>query len=248
MKDIRKQKKNCKKCNGVFFQTNSLQNCCSYQCASSLQKEKDSAKKPTPEKKCKGTTEKTFGFGCGKPNKERIFGLGKECNCYQNWLLNSTNGSEYLKRVTIKITKPREDLEKAVVDKKERQKLTHLLVNVRNVFHEYIRLRDIGKNCICCGVPYNSNFHASHFYKSELYSNLRYDEFNVFGGCQKCNLLLDGNESGFRSGLIQRYGQEFVNEIDNKAKSYKRNDFHWDRETLEDIRKYYQEKLKSLKV
>lgn len=199
------------------------------------------------DKNCKGSTEKTKGYGCGKPSKERIFGLGKECKCYTNWLLKSDAGAEYLKRVTLKITAPRVDLEKAIVDNKERVKLTYLLVNVRNIFHEYIRLRDKGKDCICCGVPYNSNFHASHFYKAELYSNLKYDENNVFGGCQKCNLLLEGNESGFRTGLIQRYSIDFVNEIDNKAKSYKKNDFKWERTQLEELRKYYQEKLKSLK-
>ena len=201
---------------------------------------------PKSEKKCKGTTDKTLGFGCGKLNKERIFGLGKECGCYKDWLLNSVNGAEYLKRVTLKITAPRQELEQAFSDKKERIKLTHLLVNVRNVCHEYIRLRDKGKDCVCCGVPYNSNFHASHFYKAELYSNLKFDENNIFGGCQKCNLLMEGNESGFRTGLIQRYGVEFVNAVDNKSKSYKKNDFKWDRETLNEIRTYYKEKLKIL--
>lgn len=204
--------------------------------------------KPNPLKKCKGTTEKTTGFGCNKMVKERIFGLGKECLCYRNWLLNSDNGTDYLKRVTLKITAPRQELEQAFVDKKERIKLTHLLVNVRNVCHDYIRERDKGMDCIACGVPYNSNFHASHFYKSELYSNLKYDENNIFGGCQKCNLLMEGNESGFRTGLIQRFGVDFVNDIDNKAKSYKKNDFKWDRETLNEIRNYYKEKLKSLNI
>lgn len=201
---------------------------------------------PVLEKKCKGTTEKTLGFGCGVLSKERIFGLGKLCGCYKNWLLNSFNGSEYLKRITLKVTAPRQELEQAFEDKKERIKLTHLLVNVRNICHDYIRERDKGKDCIACGVPYNSNFHASHFYKSELYSNLKYDENNIFGGCQKCNLLLEGNESGFRTGLIQRFGVEFVNDIDNKAKSYKKNDFKWDRESLVEIRNYYKEKLKQL--
>ena len=199
------------------------------------------------DKKCKGSTESTKTFGCGKPSNNRKFGLGIDCKCYTNWLLNSEQGKEHLKRVTIKITAPRLEMEQAFYDSNERKKLSYLLVNVRNICHEYIRERDKGLNCIACGVPYNSNFHASHFYKSELYSNLKYDENNIFGGCQKCNLLLEGNESGFRVGLIQRFGIDFVNSIDNKAKSYKKNDFKWDREALEQIRKYYQNKLKTLK-
>lgn len=200
------------------------------------------------EKKCKGTTDKTSGFGCGVLNKERIFGLGKECGCYKNWLLGSINGSEYLKRVTLKITAPRQELEQAFTDRKERTKLTHLLVNVRNICHEYIRLRDKGQKCISCDSIWQSSHQAGHFYKSELYSNLRYDEFNLESQCQKCNLREEGNESGYRAGIIQRHGKERLDYLDNKAKDYKKNDFKWDRESLYEIRKYYQEKLKELKL
>lgn len=245
----------CKICNTKFEAKYFLQKTCENpECEKLfregvLEKSKNTPIKPKNkplEKKCKGTG-KAIGFGCGEVVTERIFGLGKSCRCYSKWLLESNSGAEYLKRITIKVTAPRIELENAQQEKKDRTKLTWLLINVRTVCHDYIKLRDIGKNCVCCGIPYKPDFHASHFYKAELYSNLKYDENNIHSGCQKCNLLLEGNESGFRAGLIQRYGIDFINALDNKAKDYKRNDFHWDRETLQEIRTYYQEKLKILK-
>lgn len=197
-------------------------------------------------KKCKGTG-KAIGHGCGKLNTYRAFGLGKECRCYQTWLLSSDEGKEYLGKITLKITAPRESLEKAEKQDKDRKKLSYLLVNVRNTFHEYIRLRDEGKNCISCGVPWNSNFQAGHFYPAGKYSNLKFDEKNTSGQCKQCNLLKEGNESGHRSGILQRYGEEYLSYLDEKARYYKQNHYEWDIFELQELRKYYQEKLKELK-
>ena len=155
------------------------------------------------EKPCKGSG-KAIGYGCGKPQIKRIYGLGLTCKCYSTWLLESEEGRKKLSSVTLKVTKPRQDLEKAIEENKDRIKLQTLIVNVRNVCHEYIRERDKGLPCISCGTPYNTNFQAGHFYKAELFSNLRLDEFNIGGQCRICNLRDEGNESGYRTGIIQR--------------------------------------------
>ncbi|MCP4087026.1 MAG: hypothetical protein GY745_18535, partial [Actinomycetia bacterium] len=90
------------------------------------------------------------------------------------------------------------------------------------------------------------DFHAGHFYKAELFSTLKLDETNIHGQCEGCNNFNDGNESGYRVGLINRYSKGYVDLLDSKALLDKKQDFKWNRETLKEIRKYYLDKTKEL--
>ncbi len=201
---------------------------------------------PPKQKKCKGTGE-AIGYGCGTPNTERQLGLGKkECRCYVDWLFNSDAGKARMSRAVIKATSPRLDLEKAQEEKRDRTKLSYLLVNVRNICHEYIRKRDQGKPCISCDALWNPDFQAGHFYKAELYSTIKHHEFNINGQCKICNLRKDGNESGYRTGFLRRYGIDALMLLDDLADTGRQTTHKWNREDLEATRKYYQEKLKSL--
>lgn len=241
----------CLNCKQVFTPKVFLQkHCDSEECISSkleYQQGKVNINLTLKNQKCKGLTI-AKGYGCGTMQSERIHGLGIKCKCYSKWLLGTPEGAAKLKRITIEASAPRLGLEKAFQDRKDRNKLGTLLINVRNTCHEYIRLRDINKPCISCGIPYLEDFQAGHFYKAELYSNLKFDEKNISGQCKKCNLRKEGNESGYRSGIMQRYDMDYLNYLDEKAKSYKKNDYHWDRVELEEIRKYYQQKITELKV
>lgn len=194
------------------------------------------------EKKCRGNGV-TKDYGCNELvpvslyNKtNRIYGLGISCGCYSNWLLNSKEGKSLMQKNILKATRPRKEFEQAKHTRKEQTTLKSLLVNVRMQLHSYIRERDKGKPCISCGVEWNDTFHCTHFYKSELYSNLRFDIDNLHGGCQKCNLFMDGNESGYRVGLINRYGKEYVDALDKKAMQYKKQDFKWEISELKRIK------------
>lgn len=200
--------------------------------------------KPKP-KPCKGTTNDTKGYGCGEHTLHRVYGLCK-MKCYPDWLLNTEPGRLKLEKATLKATKPRRDLEQAAKERKEKNSLGWLLENVKNACHKYIRKRDSGLPCISCGQEWKPSFQAGHFYKAELYSNLKYDEDNVHGQCQKCNLRDEGNESGYRVGLLKRHGQEFLNALDKKAEEYKKENFKWDREELKKIRTEYNIKYKKL--
>jgi Bacteriophage Lambda NinG protein len=111
--------------------------------------------KPIAEKKCKGTTEKTIGFGCGILNKTRIFGLGKECGCYKNWLLNSDNGAEYLKRVTISISNKLSSQTKTENNKQRSKDIIALMTKdeyrakvLQPNINKIVRLIDFGQKCI----------------------------------------------------------------------------------------------------
>lgn len=198
------------------------------------------------EKKCRGNG-KAKGYGCGSMQLKRTYGLGHSCGCYPKWLYESPEGKEKLNRAVLKATKPRKDIEQAIKEKKQRASLQYLKTNTTAICHQYIRQRDKGEPCISCGVEWSTNFQAGHFYKAELYSSLKYDEFNIFGQCAKCNLRKEGNLNPYAINLPLRIGQDEFDKLKKRAQADKVNQFKWDREELKKIRKYYRDKLKALK-
>jgi hypothetical protein len=200
---------------------------------------------PIKEKQCKGTG-KAKGFdACGTMTFKRTYGLCP--SCYASWLLNTPEGKEKLQKTTLKITKPKRDLQKAINEKKEQSSLSYLKQNTVNACHEYIKLRDKGKPCVSCGQPWNKEHQAGHFYKAELYSNLKYDEFNIHNQCVGCNIHKNGNEQKYRERILLRISTDELDRLDRDAAEYKVMNFKWDRENLKQIRDYYKKKLKDLK-
>lgn len=138
-------------------------------------------------------------------------------------------------------------LQKMSEERKNRIGLTTLLESVKKVCHEYIRLRDKNKPCISCGTQWHKDFQAGHFYKAELFSSLRFNEYNINGQCVQCNIRKEGNESEYRVNLPKRIGSVLNDELNHLATLDKKKDFKWCREDLKAIRTYYKEKIKDLK-
>lgn len=92
-------------------------------------------------------------------------------------------------------------------------------------FAEMIRLRDSHPNniaeCISCGksIPYpngTGDLNCGHYYpRSVVYNNLYFSEANSHGQCVFCNLHLSGNVAEYRKGLIRRYGEDYVAELED---------------------------------
>ena len=205
------------------------------------------------EKKCKGVG-KGSGYGCGKLVKvqlfgksNRIYGLGLSCKCYSKWLVGSDEGKAKIKRTALKVTKPRMDLQKGLEEAREEIKLSNLLINVRYVCHNFIKLRDKGKPCVSCGEPWNPTHQAGHWKKAELYSSLRFDETNIHNQCKGCNLYTDGNVQKYGDKIILRITDEQKEAIEYKASQSKKESFKWDINELKEMRTYYNRKLKELK-
>lgn len=75
-------------------------------------------------------------------------------------------------------------------------------------FNAWVRERDAGKPCISCGHPDDGSRqrHASHYKPSGSNPALRFDPGNVHSACSICNNWKSGNLTGYRLGLIERYG------------------------------------------
>lgn len=198
------------------------------------------------EKPCKGIGE-TKGHGCGKLTLHRKYGLGLMCGCYATWLFTTDNGKLKMQKAIEQVQKPRIELEKAFEEKKGRNKITTLIQNVVIVCHNYIKLRDKGKPCIACGTPYKDDFQASHYFKAELYSTLKFNEHNIHGGCMECNLRKEGNLSEYCIRLPGRIGIEAFENLNYLANQDKKQVFKWDRGMLKATRDYYKQKIKELK-
>lgn len=112
--------------------------------------------------------------------------------------------------------------------------LSELLKLAQLVFNKYIRNRDNGCSCISSG---NKVEQAGHYYAAGSFSGVRFDEINVNGQSVEDNCFKSGNASGYREGLIKKYGLQVVQELDQLAKDSKFK--KWSREELEHIIKKY---------
>lgn len=115
-------------------------------------------------------------------------------------------------------------------------------------FNAYIRARDAGKPCICCGLPLESGdiggkFDCGHYRSVGSAPHLRFDERNAHGQRKQCNRWGAGRAVDYRIGLIARIGQEAVEalEADQTPRKYSIDD-------LKAIKAYYVAKLKEIKT
>jgi len=108
-------------------------------------------------------------------------------------------------------------------------------------FNRYIRLRDANKPCISCQRHHKGQYHAGHYRTVGSAPHLRFDERNCYKQCSVCNNHLSGNIINYRISLVQLFGIDYVNQLenDNEAKHYTVDD-------IKEIKAYYKAKCKEL--
>ena len=105
-------------------------------------------------------------------------------------------------------------------------------------FSPYIRQRDKGI-CFTCGKKSDwKQQHAGHFIPKGSYSDTEFDEVNVHCQCPGCNTFKHGNLIEYTTKMIEKYGQEKVNELRYRGHIAKK----WKSQELEDLIKQYKEK------
>lgn len=137
---------------------------------------------------------------------------------------------------------------KALAEFRERtkRKADHV-ADAQKAFNSWIRARDAGLPCICCGLPLGTGttggaYDAGHYRSVGSAPHMRFIEANCHAQRKHCNNYLSGNAVAYRAGLIARIGLEAVEalEADNEPRKYTVDE-------LKAIRAKYKQKLKLLK-
>ena len=108
--------------------------------------------------------------------------------------------------------------------------------------HAYIRARDYGKPCICCGRVLGPKYDAGHFWESGNFSFTRYHEDNIHGQSVHCNQYKGGDSGDYERNLRIKIGDERVDWLRaNRNKVIKRT-----ADDYKAIEAEYKRKLKGL--
>jgi hypothetical protein len=192
---------------------------------------------------CKRGINKAKDFdGCGKETFKLTFGL---CDsCLYDFYTTDERGKVIFEKRKLKVKQTKDKAFKSDL----RQKLKTLSdyeAEAKKVFQKYVRLRDSGLNCISCNNPNPKDWSGGHYFPAGVYSGLIFDERNCHAQCNSyCNMYLSGNLSAYRIGLVNRYGREFVEQLE--ADSIVKRNYKYTKEELIDIKNLYSAKIKEI--
>lgn len=108
--------------------------------------------------------------------------------------------------------------------------------------HTYIRARDNGLPCICCGEPTGKDSQAGHWIPSGQNPQVRYDEDNIHLQRLNCNYFKGGDSGNYKYNLIKKIGIARTELLESKQGGVMKR-------TCDDYRKiekYYRDKLEVL--
>lgn len=142
-------------------------------------------------------------------------------------------------RAERELTRKRREAIKTIADR---------IAEAQAACNAYIRARDAGKPCICCGKPMEpqkagGSMDAGHFRSRSSAPQLRFDEDNIFGQRKNCNRPGGTTYAAFRAGVVERIGEERTAAVEAANHSHK-----WTHEELIEIRARYIAKRKALEA
>ncbi|HUX57108.1 MAG TPA: recombination protein NinG [Bacteroidales bacterium] len=129
--------------------------------------------------------------------------------------------------------------------KRKTKSLPKLKADCQKIFNEYIRLRDQGRPCISCGLM--KPLQAGHYFPTQGYDGLRFNEDNVHGECAGCNCFDESHLIHYGRNLWLRIGRENVEYLAECAQEYKHIGYKWSRSELIELIEKYKAKVKELR-
>jgi hypothetical protein len=141
-----------------------------------------------------------------------------------------------------------EERKKMRVQREALKTRSDYIKEAQHAFNAFIRLRDAGLPCICCGKPLGDEaigggYDCGHYRSVGSAPHLRFDERNAHAQRKQCNRYGAGRAVDYRIGLIARLGASVVEalESDTSVKKYTIDD-------LKLIKATYKAKLKMLQA
>jgi hypothetical protein len=121
-----------------------------------------------------------------------------------------------------------------------------LIKEAQREFNAYIRARDAGKPCICCGQPLGEGaigggYDCGHYRSTGSAPHLRFDERNAAGQRKQCNRYGAGRAVDYRVGLIARIGVAAVEALEADNRIHK-----WTREELIALKEHFKAKRREM--
>lgn len=152
-------------------------------------------------------------------------------------------------RCAMRLVKAKKVEERAQIKtRKEAAKPRGVLISeAQTAFNLFIRTRDAGLPCICCGQPFEpekpgGSADAGHYLSRGSAPHLRFDENNCFAQRKNCNRPGGTTRQAFRSGVVARIGLAAVEALEADTTVRK-----WTADDLREIRKTYAAKARELK-
>ena len=106
----------------------------------------------------------------------------------------------------------RNDLSKPKAKKKSYKELLQDQVNkLARKIDEYF-----GYLCIDCGNYFTGQIHGAHFHNVQGNENIRFNLNNIHSARAHCNTYSSEHKVGYRQGLIERYGQEYFDMVNEE--------------------------------
>ena len=124
--------------------------------------------------------------------------------------------------------------------------IPQLIAEADLAFCAWVRARDAGLPCICCGETAKSSsltggeWDAGHYRSRGAASHLRYHPDNASAQRKRCNRRAF-DVASYRANLIARIGLERVEALEQDNRTHK-----WTRDELREIRDTYRKKLREL--
>ena len=140
-------------------------------------------------------------------------------------------------------TKARQEERRADRAKREELKtIPQLKKEAQVAFNRFIRLRDRGLNCICCGrlLDYGrigGAVDAGHFRSTGSADHLRFNEDNCHAQRSDCNQYGAGRAIDYRAGLVGRIGSDRLVALENDQHFQK-----WTKDGLRETKALYRAK------
>jgi hypothetical protein len=190
----------------------------------------------------------------------------RKCSCGCKRPATGGNGITFWATIecAISIAERRNQKKKAAVKRAEEQDIksrkerlkprSEWMREAQAAFNAFIRARDDGLPCICCGKLANDegwkpggSWDAGHYLSRGAYPELRFEETNCHRQLKSCNggaqYARKGRtvSEGYRIGLIDRIGLQAVEWLEGPHESKK-----YTIEDLKGIKREYKQKLRDL--